>query len=408
VSQTPPRDPAEDIFEDLLAWARGRPRPPHRLFAYLTERCNLRCPSCGLATGNVVPAEDEMSDATVLGLAEQAVALGVRECYLTGGEVLVRKPVVLDFMERIAAAGIRGVLSTNGTLLDRGELERLVRSGWHLYIVSLDGPDPTRNDPLRGRSGVFRQATQMIRTLVEIRRHNGGTQPEIHLHTVISRANAADLTAMVQLCSDLGVDYFAAEPIVHQSEACEALLLDDPARRTLAAEVPRALARATEVGLSTNLGFLTDPQIVATGGDTASLNAADADGLAGFPSTHCFVPFHNLVVHPNGTVSGCWQGRDDGAPRLPDVTLAQAWQALAPADLRAQMIAGQPPPFCGRCCLVNARDNRRFRALLLAELGEPARGAAALDVALAAEPGLEILQRARRRLATRQQGAGRA
>ncbi|MDP7112511.1 MAG: radical SAM protein [Myxococcota bacterium] len=408
MSQTPPRDPAEDIFEDLLSWAHGRPRAPHRLFAYLTERCNLRCPSCGLATGNVVPADDEMGDATVLSLADQAIELGVRECYLTGGEVLVRKPVVLDFMERIAAAGIRGVLSTNGTLLDRGELERLVRSGWHLYIVSLDGPTPPRNDPLRSRPGVFDQATQMIRSLVEARRRSGASNPEIHLHTVVSRANAADLTAMVQLCSDLGIDYFAAEPVVRQSEAGEALLLDDEARRILAAEVPRALARAADLGLSTNLGFLADPQIVAADSDTAGINAADADGLAGFPSTHCFVPFHNVVVHPDGSVSGCWQGRDANSPRLPDTTLAQAWRSLAPADLRAAMTAGQPPAFCGRCCLVNARDNRRFRALLLAELGDPARAEAALDVALAAEPGLDLLHRARRRLDARRGGAGRA
>jgi len=391
------------MYADLLAWARGRPRPPHRLFAYLTERCNLRCPSCGLSEGHGLTADAEMDDRTVLSLAEQATELGVRECYLTGGEVLVRKPVVLEFMERIAAAGIRGMLSTNGTLLDRGELERLVACGWALFIVSLDGPDPARNDPLRSLPGVFDQATSMIRTLVDLRAAAGSTLPEIHLHAVVSRASAGDVTAMVELCGELGVDYFAAEPVVRQSAASEDMLLDDRARRILAREVPRAMGRAAELGLSTNLGLLADPGLVD--GETARLNAADAEGLTGFPATRCFVPFHNLVVHPDGGVTGCWQGRGDRAPRLPDVTLAEAWRSLAPAELRAAMVTGEPPEFCGGCCLINARDNRRFRALLLAELGDPERAEAALEVALAAEPGLEILRRALRTVQARTRGA---
>ena len=397
MSNTPPRDPAEDIFEDLRAWARGEIRPPFRLFAYLTERCNLRCPSCGLATGEIVAAGREMDDETVLCLAEQAAEIGVRECYLTGGEVLVRKPLVLAFMERIAAAGIRGVLSTNGTLLDEEDVARVAGSGWHLVIVSLDGPDPCRNDPLRGRAGVFDRATDLIRTLVSAR--EGGQGPEVHLHTVVSRANADQLTAMVELCAELGVDYFAAEPIVRQSDACDALLLDDVARRLLVDEAPRALARAGELGLSSNLGFLASTGVADAPTDTASLNAADVRDLEHpFAAVPCYVPFYNLVVHPDGALAGCWQGRDEGAQRFPDVSLAEAWERHAPARLRAEMLAGSPPEHCRMCCLVNARDNRRYRALLLAELGEPSAARAALRTAIAAEPELDLLGRARARL----------
>lgn len=403
MSNTPPRDPAEDIFEDLRAWARGEIRPPFRLFAYLTERCNLRCPSCGLATGEIVAGEREMDDATVLSLADQAAEIGVRECYLTGGEVLVRKPLVLNFMERIAAAGIRGVLSTNGTLLDREDAERVVRIGWHLVIVSLDGPDPERNDPLRGRAGVFDRATGLIRALVAARERGQG--PEVHLHTVVSRTNADQLTAMVDLCVELGVDYFAAEPIVRQSDACDPLLLDGEARRVLADEAPRALARARELGLSSNLGFLASTGVADAPTNTASLNAADVRDLDHpFAAVPCYVPFYNLVVHPDGAVAGCWQDRDEGAPRFPGVSLAEAWERHAPARLRAEMLTGSPPEHCRNCCLVNARDNRRYRALLLAEQGDPSAAQLALRMAIAAEPELDLLRRARERLLARTGG----
>ncbi len=404
MSDTPPRDPAEDIFDDLLAWARGETPPPHRLFAYLTERCNLGCPSCGLATGEIVGAEREMDDDTVLALADQAAELGVRECYLTGGEVLVRKATVLAFMERIAGAGLRGVLSTNGTTLERDDALRLARCGWQLVIVSLDGPDPATNDPLRSRPGVFGQATELIRTLVAAR--DGGAGPEVHLHTVVSRANAGQLTDMVDLCASLGVDYFAAEPIVHQSTGCTPLMLDDAARRRIAVEAPRALERAAELGLSTNLGFLASTDVARSPTDTASLNEADVRGVEPpFAAVPCFVPFYNLVVHPDGAVAGCWQGRDEGALRFPEVSLAEAWESHAAARLRDHMRDGRPPAHCRDCCLVNARDNRRYRALLLAELGDPETALAALDGALAAEPALAVLRRAQARLRARRGGA---
>ena len=393
-------DPAEHVFADLLAWARGDPRPPYRLFAYLTERCNLRCGSCGLATGDIVPGHDELDDATLLAVADQAVELGVRECYLTGGEVLVRKPVVLAFMERLAAAGVRGVLSTNGTTLDHADAGRIVAMGWQVVIVSLDGSEPGTNDPLRSRDGVFAEAAAMIRDLVGLR--GDGVSPEVHVHTVVSRANADRLAAMVELCADLGADYFAAEPIVWQQNGCDDLMLDDRARACLAAEVPRAPRRAADLELSTNLGFLLDAAVSTAPTDTATINTADTAGLGdGFAATPCFVPFHNLVLHPNGVVAGCWQVRDDVSARVPDVTLADAWFDGEPARLREQLRGGGLPDHCRRCCLINARDNRRYRALLLSELGSLDEAREALRTALRAEPELTILRQAEDRLRDR-------
>ncbi len=388
------QDPAELILEDLRGWARGEERPPYRLFAYVTERCNLRCPSCGLATGDIVPAKDELDDDTWLDVADQAIALGVRECYLTGGEVLVRRPVVLEVMQRLKAAGIRGILSTNGTTLDEANARRVVDMGWDTVIVSLDGPDAERNDPLRSRDGVFDEACQLIRTLVSRRAAAG--LPEVHLHAVISRPSAPWLTDMVQLCSDLGVDYFAAEPIVHQSDACEPLMLDDAARAVLRDQVPRAQALAAEAGLSNNLGFLRDAAVVDAPTDTASLNAADVGpSTRGFSAASCFVPFHNLVLHPNGVISGCWQYRDDASARVPEVTLEEAWYGGSPSALRRDLRDRGTPEPCRRCCLINARDNRRFRALLLADDPDGREQALqALRAALEAEPELDVLKRA--------------
>src|SRR6185436_20577374 len=100
---------------------------------------------------------------------EEAVRLGVREYYFTGGE-----PFLNPDMEAILAAtlavGPANVL-TNGLLLPPDRCARLKAladaSEYSLDLrVSLDGYDAASNDPIRG-AGTFERILTGIRNLAE-------------------------------------------------------------------------------------------------------------------------------------------------------------------------------------------------------------------------------------------------
>jgi MoaA/NifB/PqqE/SkfB family radical SAM enzyme len=129
--------------------------------------CNLRCVHCINASGPRDPWLASMTAAEVRGRVDEAAALGVKEIYFTGGEPFLH-PEILPLLDHALSRAPTTVL-TNGTLIDEAVADGLVavagRARYSLELrVSLDDPDRTRNDAVRGR-GAFDRALRAIRRL---------------------------------------------------------------------------------------------------------------------------------------------------------------------------------------------------------------------------------------------------
>jgi uncharacterized Fe-S cluster-containing radical SAM superfamily protein len=130
--------------------------------------CNLECTHCFISCS---PHNDKfgyLSLETVERLLEESVDWGVKEYYFTGGEPFLNREM-LAMLERTLEFGPATVL-TNGTVLKEEWLERLRRAAeagiYSLeFRVSIDGPTPKLNDPIRGR-GTFARALQGVELLV--------------------------------------------------------------------------------------------------------------------------------------------------------------------------------------------------------------------------------------------------
>ena len=147
--------------------------------------CNLACTHCFVSCSPTNHTHEIMSLAEVRRYLDEAVRLGVREYYFTGGE-----PFLNPDMERILAetlaVGPAHVL-TNGLLLDPARCARLKAlaeaSDYSLDLrVSLDGYDAASNDPIRGE-GTFTRILDGIRHLAE-----AGLNPVITVTEVCTEA----------------------------------------------------------------------------------------------------------------------------------------------------------------------------------------------------------------------------
>lgn len=163
---TPPSTPLA-LQEAGLAPAPGAPvplQPLHHLDALWIQVagtvCNLACTHCFVSCG---PGDDRhplMPRAQVRAQVAEAVALGVKEFYLTGGEPFLH-PELAEILEDTLAWGPATVL-TNGTLLTPARLARLATlseaARYSLELrVSLDGWRAEDHDRLRG-PGAFARA----------------------------------------------------------------------------------------------------------------------------------------------------------------------------------------------------------------------------------------------------------
>lgn len=129
--------------------------------------CNLTCTHCFVSCGPGDTRHPMMSREDVRARVAEALPLGVKEFYFTGGEPFLH-PDMLAILEDTLAHGPCTVL-TNGTLFTTRRLEALRdlarRARYALEVrVSLDGLDAATHDGFRG-AGAFARALEGMRAL---------------------------------------------------------------------------------------------------------------------------------------------------------------------------------------------------------------------------------------------------
>ncbi|WP_197444182.1 radical SAM protein [Maioricimonas rarisocia] len=115
--------------------------------------CNLECTHCFISCSPRNDSFGYLTLAEVERSLEESVRHGVKEYYFTGGEPFLNRDI-MPILEKTLEYGPATVL-TNGTVLKPEWLERLRaaedRSLYSLeFRVSIDGPTPETNDPIRG------------------------------------------------------------------------------------------------------------------------------------------------------------------------------------------------------------------------------------------------------------------
>jgi molybdenum cofactor biosynthesis enzyme MoaA len=131
--------------------------------------CNLRCTHCFISCSPDNHTHEMMTLQEVRRYLDEAVRLGVREYYFTGGEPFMNREI-FAILEETLRVGPATVL-TNGLFLDPRSCQRLRTladaSEYSLDVrVSLDGWGPEDHDSVRGR-GTFSRAVAGIRNLDE-------------------------------------------------------------------------------------------------------------------------------------------------------------------------------------------------------------------------------------------------
>ena len=115
----------------------------------VTRACNLNCAHC-YARAVDRTRERELTHEQGLALIDDLAAFGVPVILFSGGEPLMR-PDLVDLARYAVKAGVRAVISTNGTLITRDRAGELKDVGLSYVGVSLDGMEAV-NDRFRGKN----------------------------------------------------------------------------------------------------------------------------------------------------------------------------------------------------------------------------------------------------------------
>ena len=166
--------------------------------------CNLACEHCFISCSPTNHTHEHMSLARIEGHLDEAVQLGVKEYYFTGGE-----PFLNPEMEAILAATLRvgpATVLTNGLLLGEARCRRLAElasaSDYSLDLrISLDGYNAESNDPIRGE-GTFERVLEGAGNVAAAGLNPVLTVTEVHREN----ATAAGRRRFLELLRERGIE----------------------------------------------------------------------------------------------------------------------------------------------------------------------------------------------------------
>jgi len=118
---------------------------------------------------------------------------------LSGGEPLLR-PDIFEIAARAKAMGFYVGLSTNGTLIDAANIDRIAAAQFDYVGISLDGIAAT-HDRFRRLQGAFDRSLAGIRLCRDL-------ALKIGVRFTMTQDNAHDLPALLRLVEDEGIDRF--------------------------------------------------------------------------------------------------------------------------------------------------------------------------------------------------------
>jgi 12,18-didecarboxysiroheme deacetylase len=212
---------------DALRYGRHSSRLPSHLLQFskdkrpvvvwnVTRACNLKCVHC-YAHATEGSTVNELTTAEGHALIDDLSAYGVPVLLFSGGEPLVRKDLP-DLAAYAVQKGMRAVISTNGTLIDRSTAKTLKNIGLSYVGISLDGMEEV-NDRFRGVKGAFAKAIRGIANCQE-------AGIKVGLRFTINRRNVDEIQGIFDLLEEKDIPRVCFYHLVYAGRGSE-LVKDD-------------------------------------------------------------------------------------------------------------------------------------------------------------------------------------
>jgi radical SAM protein with 4Fe4S-binding SPASM domain len=339
----------------------------------ITDRCNLRCHTCGqwgdegFLHGQDLRAlmADEVTPARYLEVLEDLVRHRHRPLlYLWGGEPMLYQGA-LQVIQGATDLGLPTSIATNGTRI-AALAQDLVAAPLFLLQISIDGHTAELHNSLRpGVAGAdnFADIVKGLAAVRAARRERGTNLPLIASLTTISQNNHRHLLDIYESFRDkvdLFVFYlswwidpqnarahdadfearFGFKPALHWSWQAGWKPADY-------AELNRQLESVQAASRP-----WTAPPVVlippVTG--TENLHTYYTDHQARFGFDRCQSIFQVVEVNSNGDLSPCRDYHDYVVGNLKDATITQLWNSEPYRQFRQSLDTQGLMPVCSRCC----------------------------------------------------------
>jgi MoaA/NifB/PqqE/SkfB family radical SAM enzyme len=296
----------EEAIKRLVNWFDGNPQPPFRLMISLTSRCNLRCKFCDKWR---VKTKERLKKEHLIRLIKNVKKVGVKEIHFSGGgEPFFKKKLLLQAMEEVKKCGMKGLVVTNGTLIKKEDLEKLIHIGWDVINFSLDSYSAKIHNRFRGK-GTFERTVKSILLLNTLKTKYNSFLPKVSISTIINKENFKDLTKFIFFARKLGSDSIHFQYVRSITKEAFDLRVDfDEIKFYL----KKALKLVQKFKIDTNLRDFVLFENIGSLEDIGKI-LLNFTGRQ-FPfSIPCYYPWYIMMVNEEGKIGPCpvWASKSD-------------------------------------------------------------------------------------------------
>ncbi|RRS34028.1 MAG: heme biosynthesis protein [Gammaproteobacteria bacterium (ex Lamellibrachia satsuma)] len=164
----------------------------------LVRRCNLMCKHCySISADTDFP--NELNTAQVFDVMDDLKQFKVPVLILSGGEPLLR-PDIFEIAHHAKAMGFYTALSTNGTLIDEQNIDKIAEVGFDYLGISIDGIRET-HDQFRRKEGAYDVSMHGLRLC-----RDAGIK--VGLRFTMTQDNAEELPQLLDLMVEERINKF--------------------------------------------------------------------------------------------------------------------------------------------------------------------------------------------------------
>lgn len=169
----------------------------------ITRRCNLNCTHCYNSGNKAIGQEiDIQHDYKII--VDMIGLMEIKHIHLLGGEPLMVKGL-FELLNYAQIKGIMVSINTNGTLLSKEMIEKLVKSNVAQLTISLDGATEETNDRIRG-TGSYKKVVENIKQTTSYITQ-AKSNMIVQVATVITKQNIQSIHRLPRILHSLSVQY---------------------------------------------------------------------------------------------------------------------------------------------------------------------------------------------------------
>lgn len=181
--------------------------PPQHIGLPVTDRCNLSCKMCRrklyLEKGILDKKDLSLSliEIVIEKIKNKVKFFNISAGY---GEPLLHKNVV-EIIKKIKESGLKVILFTNGTLLNKEMARKLLMNGLDIIIFSFEGYDPKEYERVRVGAKYWK-VLENIKYFIEFKKSFDFPTKTIITSTITKDNYFQKISSLIEMSGELSVD----------------------------------------------------------------------------------------------------------------------------------------------------------------------------------------------------------